>query len=54
VAGQSESLNLRVTPELKQAVVEYAARFGITLNAAAAVLLTKALESEARQRDRGE
>ena len=41
-----ESLNPRVQPDLKRRVVEYAARTGISLNAAASVLLDKALRAE--------
>ena len=42
-----ESLNLRVQPDLKRRVEEYAARTGISLNAAASVLLNKGLRAEA-------
>jgi predicted HicB family RNase H-like nuclease len=41
-----ESLNLRVPPDLKQQVVEYAVRVGVSVNAAAIVLLGKGLRAE--------
>lgn len=41
------SLNLRVSPDLKQAVVDYARRVGIPINSAACVLLSEGLRSEA-------
>jgi predicted HicB family RNase H-like nuclease len=41
-----ESLNLRVSPDLKRQVEEYADRFGISINAAASVLLTEALRDQ--------
>jgi len=44
-----ESLNLRVAPELKRQVEEYAQRTGISLNAAACVLLAEALRAERRR-----
>jgi predicted HicB family RNase H-like nuclease len=44
-----ESLNLRVQPDLKRRVEEYAARTGISLNAAASVLLDKGLRAEAAE-----
>jgi predicted HicB family RNase H-like nuclease len=46
-----ESLNLRVPPALKRQVEEYALRTGISVNAAACVLLAEALRTE-RRRDR--
>jgi predicted HicB family RNase H-like nuclease len=45
------SLNLRVPPELKRQVAEYAQRTGISINAAACVLLADGLRAE-RRRDR--
>ncbi len=44
-----ESLNLRVPPALKRQVEEYAERAGISVNAAACVLLTEALVIERRR-----
>lgn len=44
-----ESLNLRVSPELKQRVVEYAERIGVSINAAACLLLTEGLRAEGRR-----
>lgn len=44
------SLNLRVAPEIKQQVEEYAQRAGISINAAASVLLAEALRAERRKR----
>lgn len=41
-----ESLNLRVAPDLKRRIEEYAARTGISINAAASVLLDKGLRAE--------
>lgn len=38
-----ESLNLRVPPDLKRRVVEYATHTGISINSAAVVLLGEAL-----------
>lgn len=38
-----ETLRLRVTPDLKQRVRDYAAQLGVSLNAASAVLLDQAL-----------
>jgi predicted HicB family RNase H-like nuclease len=46
-----ESLNLRVPPALKRQVEAYAKRAGISVNAAACVLLTEAFRAE-RKRDR--
>jgi predicted HicB family RNase H-like nuclease len=43
-----EALNLRVPAELKRKIEEYASRFGITLNAAACVLLTGAVDRDGR------
>jgi predicted HicB family RNase H-like nuclease len=51
VVDQRESLNLRVPPELKRQVEEYARRAGISVNAAACVLLAEGLRTE-RRRDR--
>ncbi|GHH62613.1 hypothetical protein GCM10017673_02140 [Streptosporangium violaceochromogenes] len=45
-----ESLNLRVSPELKRKIEEYAARTGISINAAACVLLAEGLRAERRKR----
>lgn len=44
-----ESLNLRVIPEVKRQVVEYADHMGISINAAAILLIT---EGARAQRDR--
>ncbi|MEU7416705.1 toxin-antitoxin system HicB family antitoxin [Streptomyces antibioticus] len=44
-----ESLNLRVPPELKRQIEEYAHRAGISINAAACVLLADALRVERRR-----
>lgn len=44
-----ESLNLRVSPDIKRQVVAYAYRMGISINAAAAVLLAKGLSAEDRR-----
>jgi predicted HicB family RNase H-like nuclease len=46
-----ESLNLRVSPDLKRLVEEYARRAGISVNAAACVLLTEALRTDRRRRE---
>jgi predicted HicB family RNase H-like nuclease len=51
MAEARESLNLRVPPALKRQVEEYAERAGISVNAAACVLLTEAFRAE-RRRDR--
>ncbi|MBA9007552.1 toxin-antitoxin system HicB family antitoxin [Thermomonospora cellulosilytica] len=45
-----ESLNLRVPPELKRRIIEYAEQVGISINAAAVVLLTEGLRAEERRR----
>ncbi|MEV5004587.1 toxin-antitoxin system HicB family antitoxin [Streptomyces sp. NPDC093064] len=45
-----ESLNLRVPPDLKRQVEEYAHRAGISINAAACVLLAEALRLERRSK----
>ncbi|WP_158088779.1 toxin-antitoxin system HicB family antitoxin [Thermoactinospora rubra] len=45
-----ESLNLRVPPELKRQIEEYAAQTGISINAAACVLLGEALRTEQGKR----
>jgi len=51
IQGQArESLNLRVPPDLKRQVEEYAERAGISVNAAACVLLGEALRAD---RERG-
>jgi predicted HicB family RNase H-like nuclease len=47
-----KSLNLRVPPELKARVEEYAAQAGISINAAACVLLAEGLRAEERRRKR--
>ena len=44
-----ESLNLRVPPTLKRQVEEYAERAGISLNAAACVLLAEGLRADRRR-----
>jgi predicted HicB family RNase H-like nuclease len=44
------SLNLRVAPEIKQQVEAYAQRAGISINAAASVLLAEALRAERRRK----
>lgn len=44
-----ESLNLRVPPDLKRRVEAYADANGVSINAAACVLLTKGLSSERRR-----
>ena len=44
------SLNLRVAPEIKRQVEEYAQRSGISINAAASVLLTEALRAQRRRK----
>ena len=46
-----ESLNLRVPPALKRQVEEYAERAGISVNAAAILVLAAGLRAE-RRRDR--
>jgi predicted HicB family RNase H-like nuclease len=44
-----ESLNLRVSPDLKRQIEAYAQRVGISVNAAACVLLAEALREERRR-----
>ncbi|MGK5446615.1 toxin-antitoxin system HicB family antitoxin [Streptomyces radiopugnans] len=44
-----ESLNLRVPPDLKRQIEEYADRVGISINAAACVLLAEGLRMERRR-----
>lgn len=44
-----ESLNLRVPPELKQQVEEYAEVKGVSTNAAAILLLAEGLRVERRR-----
>lgn len=46
------SLNLRVPPELKRRIEEYATQAGISINAAACVLLAEGLRAEERRRTR--
>jgi len=46
-----ESLNLRVPPALKRQVEEHAERAGVSVNAAASLLLAAGLRAE-RRRDR--
>jgi predicted HicB family RNase H-like nuclease len=46
-----ESLNLRVSPDLKRQIEAYAERVGISINAAACVLLAEGLRAE-RRRDK--
>lgn len=48
-----DSLNLRVGPELKQRIRDYARVTGITLNAAASVLLDRGLRAEQPEQTRG-
>lgn len=43
-------MNLRIAPELKRQVEDYAAQTGISINAAAAVLLAEGLRAERRKR----
>ena len=45
-----ESLNLRVSPELKRQVEEYAKLKGISINAAAILLLDAGVRAERRRR----
>jgi len=45
-----ESLNLRVAPELKRQIEAYAQRVGISVNAAACVLLAEGVRAEGRKR----
>src|SRR5512147_2825543 len=44
-----ESLNLRVSPDLKRQIEAYAERVGISINAAACVLLAEGLRAERRR-----
>jgi predicted HicB family RNase H-like nuclease len=44
-----ESLNLRVSPDLKRQIEAYAERVGISINAAACVLLAEGLRGERRR-----
>ena len=44
-----ESLNLRVPPVLKRQVEEYADKVGISINAAACILLAEGLRGERRR-----
>ncbi|WP_158239697.1 toxin-antitoxin system HicB family antitoxin [Streptomyces carminius] len=44
-----ESLNLRVPPDLKRQIEAYAERVGISINAAACVLLVEGLRTERRR-----
>jgi hypothetical protein len=44
--NQRTSLNLRITPDLKQRVRNWAASKGIGINAAAAILLDQALRQD--------
>lgn len=46
---EKESLNLRVPPELKQRVVEYANQNDLSYNKAACILLGKGLQTAARK-----
>jgi hypothetical protein len=54
MAENRESINLKVSAELKRQVVEYAAEFGISTNAATAILITEGLRAVRRQRKRDE
>jgi predicted HicB family RNase H-like nuclease len=45
-----ESLNLRVSPEMKRQIEVYAAQTGISINAAACVLLAEGLRAGRRKR----
>jgi hypothetical protein len=47
-----ESLNLRIPPELKRRIEGYAAQAGISINAAACLLLAEGLRAEGRRRER--
>jgi hypothetical protein len=49
VAEAKESLNLRVAPALKRQVEGYARRLGISVTAAASVLLAEGLRAERRK-----
>ncbi len=44
-----ESLNLRVSPDLKRQVEEYARAKGISINSAAAVLIAEGIRTERRR-----
>lgn len=44
-----ESLNLRVPPDLKRKIEAHAERMGISVNAAACVLLAEGLRAERRR-----
>ena len=44
------SLNLRVSPDIKRQVEEYAQRAGVSVNAAASVLLAAALRADRGKR----
>jgi predicted HicB family RNase H-like nuclease len=50
VVEPRESLNLRVPPALKRQVEEYAERAGISVNAAACILLAEAVRAERRRK----
>jgi antitoxin component of RelBE/YafQ-DinJ toxin-antitoxin module len=50
VAEKRESLNLRVLSPLKRQVEAVAARLGISVNAAAAVLLADGLRADRRKK----
>lgn len=43
------SLNLRIPPPLKARIEDYAARMGLSLNAAASVLLDRGLRAAQRE-----
>jgi hypothetical protein len=45
-----ESLNLRVPPDLKRRIEQYSTDLGISINAAAIVLLTEGLRAERERR----
>ncbi|MGW1745741.1 toxin-antitoxin system HicB family antitoxin [Streptomyces sp. NPDC002092] len=45
-----ESLNLRVPPDLKRQVEEHADQAGISINAAACILLAEGLRAERRRK----
>ncbi|MFI0372795.1 toxin-antitoxin system HicB family antitoxin [Actinomadura sp. 1N219] len=47
-----ESLNLRVPPALKRRIEEYAEEAGVSINAAACLLLGEGLRTEDRRRRR--
>lgn len=50
--AERQSLNLRVSPDIKHGVEAYAEANGISINAAASVLLTQALKSLPREKKR--